>query len=138
MRSPGAGSGPTWLGGDPHNPQTLHLGSHVHSLQGDMLPDLVTGVTWSSQQVETLPNTVHVHVHRLQVDHPPRLCTWGHMFTVFNVTPSCTLGHRSRFQGDIPPKTLHLGLHVHYLQGDNNTPDYQGMFNRRIPTCCFS
>ena len=38
MRSPGTGSGPTWMGGDPHNPQTLHVGSHIHSLQGDPPP----------------------------------------------------------------------------------------------------
>ena len=32
-------------GWDPYNPQTLYLASHVHSLQGDPLPDTEPGVT---------------------------------------------------------------------------------------------
>ena len=34
-----------WMGWDPHNPQTLYLGTHFHSLQGDTTsPDPALGV----------------------------------------------------------------------------------------------
>ena len=36
---------PTWMGWDSYNPQTLYLGSHVHSLRVIHLPDSVPGVT---------------------------------------------------------------------------------------------
>ena len=73
--------------------------SHVHSLQHDLPedpapgvtclqspgwhpPDLLPWVTWSSQQGETIPDTLQVHVHRLQGDSLLRTFTWGHMYTV--------------------------------------------------------
>ena len=61
---------PTWMGWDPYNPQTLYLGSHIHSLQGDP-PDPVPEVTCPQSQGNT----------------PPIRCTWGHRSTVSRVTP---------------------------------------------------
>ena len=63
-------------------PQTLYLGSHFHSLQGDPLQSLHLGHTSTVSMVASLP----------------RHCTCGHMSTVFRVrTPNyCTWVHISQ------------------------------------------
>ena len=94
-------------------PQTLYLGSHFHSLQGNLLPNLLASL--------------------------PRHCTCGHMSTVFSMrTPNhCIWVHISQsllqdpilslymrshvhdvYRGDPDFQTLYLGLHVHRLQGE--------------------
>ena len=52
--------------------QTLHLVSHVHSLQGDPLPNAASGVTHPQSQDYNPPQTLHL----------------GHMATVSIVTPN--------------------------------------------------
>ena len=63
-------------------PQTLYLGSHFHSLQGDLLLNLHLGHTSTVSMVVSLP----------------RHCTCSHMSTVFRVrTPNhCTWIHISQ------------------------------------------
>ena len=83
-----------------------HLGSYVHSLQGN-LP--LSHYTWGHTSAiyrmtasQTLYLTPHVfssqgdpsqvlylgsHVHSLYCNHPPRHCTWGHTATVSIMMP---------------------------------------------------
>ena len=95
--------------------QAMYLGSHVHSLK--VTPPL-SPYTWS--HMPTVPGFTS-----------PRTCTWGDMSTVAMVTPSQTLhvGNMSRvyrvtnhprncLQGDNTSQTMHLGSHIHSIQGD--------------------
>ena len=45
-----------WMEWDPHNPQTLHVGSHIHSLQGDPSQTLHLGSHVHSLQADSLPD----------------------------------------------------------------------------------
>ena len=117
-------------------PQTLYLGSHVHSPRvtlastwGHMstfyrvtpLPGPAPRVIWPGSTV--IPSqTLYLgsHVQSLQGDPHPKLFTWHHTSIVSRVTPSQTLNlgsHVHSLQGD-PHPTLPLGSHVFSLQGD--------------------
>ena len=86
----GTGSRPIWMGWDPHNPQTLHLGSHIHSLQGDPISsDPMPGVTHpqSLRWPHLRRSPTRGNTSSLQGDPPHRPCTWGHTSTDSRVTP---------------------------------------------------
>ena len=108
--------------------QNLHLGSKVHSLHSDStsksltLPPLV-----HSLQGEPTSQTMYLTLHfqfpeQTQLPDPTTGVTCPHgTSTVSWVTPlprPYTWDQTSSVQGDPPPHTLHLGLHVTNLQGD--------------------
>ena len=84
--------------------QTMGLGSHTHSFQGDppspctgsymttvsMFTIHIRSFTWCHMATVSLVNPFIdpiPHVHSLQGEHSPRLCTWVHTSTVSTVTP---------------------------------------------------
>ena len=109
-------------------PRTYIWGQKVHSLHSDStsktltLPSLV-----HSLQGEPTSQTMYLTLHfqfpeQTQLPDPTTGVTCPHgTSTVSWVTPlprPYTWDQTSSVQGDPPPHTLHLGLHVTNLQGD--------------------
>ena len=87
--------------GETPSPQTLHLGSHIHTCQVTPPPQtLHLGSHVHTRQVTPPPQTLHLgsHVHTRQVTPPPQTLNLGSHVHTRQVTP--------------PPHTLHLGSHV--------------------------
>ena len=109
----------TWahsLHGDTPS-QTLNLGSHIHSLQGED-SQTVHGVHISKVFHANSLQIMHLdsQVHSLQGDIPPRPCTCGHTSTVSIVTPpatTCIWDHMSIVHHGRSSPDLYIGSHIH-------------------------